>query len=130
MQALRPILLAGLGGFIGSAGRYLIGGWVHRFAPLTTFPIGTLFVNASGCFLNAWNHFEFVHKQPVNLRRLGTNFYNTVVVREYMAWRTHDGKWRKIYGYADGHSQVVEVPDGNFMAWEEQNTYNPEDIKQ
>ena len=51
MQALRPILLAGLGGFIGSAGRYLIGGWVHRFAPLTTFPIGTLFVNASGCFL-------------------------------------------------------------------------------
>ena len=51
MQALRPILLAGLGGFIGSAGRYLIGGWVHRLAPLTTFPIGTLFVNASGCFL-------------------------------------------------------------------------------
>jgi CrcB protein len=51
MQALRPVLLAGLGGFIGSAGRYLIGGWVHRLAPLTTFPIGTLFVNASGCFL-------------------------------------------------------------------------------
>ena len=51
MQALRPILLAGLGGFIGSAGRYLIGGWVHRLVPLTTFPIGTLFVNASGCFL-------------------------------------------------------------------------------
>ena len=51
MQALRPILFAGLGGFIGSAGRYLIGGWVHRLVPLTTFPIGTLFVNASGCFL-------------------------------------------------------------------------------
>jgi CrcB protein len=51
MQALRPILLAGLGGFIGSAGRYLIGGWVHSLVPLTTFPIGTLFVNASGCFL-------------------------------------------------------------------------------
>jgi CrcB protein len=51
MQALRPILFAGLGGFIGSAGRYLIGGWVHRLVPLTTLPIGTLFVNASGCFL-------------------------------------------------------------------------------
>ncbi len=51
MQVLRPVLLAGLGGFIGSAGRYLIGGWVHGLVPLTTFPIGTLFVNASGCFL-------------------------------------------------------------------------------
>ena len=51
MQALRPILLAGFGGFIGSASRYLIGGWVHRLVPLTTFPIDTLFVNTSGCFL-------------------------------------------------------------------------------
>ena len=49
MQALRPILLAGLGGFIGSAGRYLIGGWVHGLVPMTTFPIGTLVVNVSGC---------------------------------------------------------------------------------
>lgn len=51
MQALRPILLSGLGGFIGSAGRYLIGGWVHGLMPLTTFPVGTLVVNVSGCFL-------------------------------------------------------------------------------
>jgi len=49
MQALRPILFAGLGGFIGSAGRYLIGGWLHGLAPVTTFPIGTLVVNVSGC---------------------------------------------------------------------------------
>ncbi len=71
------------------------------------------------------NDFEFVHKQPVNIFELGTNFGNTVVVREYMAWKAHDGRWRKIYGFADGHSQVVEVPDGNFTAWEEQNTYTP-----
>ncbi len=51
MQVLRPILLAGLGGFIGSAGRYLIGGWVHGLMPLGTFPLGTLVVNVSGCFL-------------------------------------------------------------------------------
>ena len=51
MQALRPLLLSGLGGFIGSAGRYLIGGWVHGLMPLTTFPVGTLVVNVSGCFL-------------------------------------------------------------------------------
>ncbi len=51
MQALRPILLAGLGGFIGSAGRYLIGGWVHGLMPFGIFPLGTLVVNVSGCFL-------------------------------------------------------------------------------
>jgi PII-like signaling protein len=51
MQTLRTILLAGLGGFIGSAGRYLIGGWTHGLMPLTSFPVGTLVVNISGCFL-------------------------------------------------------------------------------
>lgn len=51
MQPLRPILLSGLGGFIGSAGRYLLGGWVHGLVPLTTFPIGTLVVNVSGCLV-------------------------------------------------------------------------------
>jgi len=72
------------------------------------------------------NDFEFVHKQPINVRQLGTNFGKTVVVREYMAWQGNDGRWYKIYGFADGHSQVVAVADGNFTAWEEQNTYNPE----
>jgi len=51
MQALRSLLFAGLGGFIGSAGRYLIGGWVHGLVPMTSFPIGTLVVNVSGCLL-------------------------------------------------------------------------------
>ncbi len=51
MPVLRPVLLAGLGGFLGSAGRYLLGGWVHRAVPFTTFPLGTLVVNASGCLL-------------------------------------------------------------------------------
>ena len=72
------------------------------------------------------NDFEMVHRQPLNLQELGTNIENTILVREFMAWPTYDGKWRKTYGYADGHAQVVEVKDGNFTAWEEQNTFNPE----
>ena len=51
METLRPVLLAGLGGFIGSAARYLVGGWVHGWFSMTTFPLGTLVVNASGCLL-------------------------------------------------------------------------------
>lgn len=47
---LKEILLAGCGGFIGTAGRYLIGKgctaiWHHPF------PLATFLVNILGCFL-------------------------------------------------------------------------------
>ncbi len=40
-------LLVAIGGAIGAAGRYLIGGWVQSFAG-TSFPLGTFFVNVTG----------------------------------------------------------------------------------
>ena len=45
------VLLVGLGGFIGSISRYLVGGLVHRLFPFTGFPYGTLVVNVLGCLL-------------------------------------------------------------------------------
>lgn len=49
MEGLRPVLLVGVGGFVGSVGRYLVGGWVHRALPFVVFPVGTLVVNVAGC---------------------------------------------------------------------------------
>ena len=46
---MNAILLVGLGGAIGSIGRYLLGGWVHALVPFATFPYGTLVVNVLGC---------------------------------------------------------------------------------
>ncbi|HIA14272.1 MAG TPA: fluoride efflux transporter CrcB [Nitrospirales bacterium] len=43
------IFVVGLGGFIGSAGRFALSGLVHRLFPLSTFPYGTLAVNVIGC---------------------------------------------------------------------------------
>ena len=44
------VLLVALGGVIGSAARYLIGGFIaNRFGP--DFPWGTFIVNVSGSFL-------------------------------------------------------------------------------
>ncbi|HEX9219565.1 MAG TPA: fluoride efflux transporter CrcB [Gemmatimonadaceae bacterium] len=43
-------LLIALGGAVGSLIRYLIGGAVQRMSA-SGFPIGTIFVNVSGCFL-------------------------------------------------------------------------------
>jgi CrcB protein len=51
MTSLRSVLLVGCGGFLGSASRYLVSGWVHRMAPYSVFPWGTLVVNVAGCFL-------------------------------------------------------------------------------
>lgn len=44
-------LIAGMGGFIGSALRYLLSGWVQRFCGEPWFPYGTLSVNMIGCLL-------------------------------------------------------------------------------
>jgi CrcB protein len=43
------VLLVGFGGALGAIARYLLGGWVHAAFPLSTFPLGTLAVNVSGC---------------------------------------------------------------------------------
>ena len=43
-------VLIALGGAVGSVLRYLIGGAVQRTSA-SGFPIGTMFVNVSGCFL-------------------------------------------------------------------------------
>jgi CrcB protein len=44
------LLSIALGGFLGSVSRYALGEWIH----LDNFPIGTLFVNLTGCFLIGW----------------------------------------------------------------------------
>lgn len=44
------MIWVGIGGFFGAITRYIIGQWINkRF--LTTFPLGTLFINLTGSFL-------------------------------------------------------------------------------
>jgi CrcB protein len=50
-SAVLQALLVGSGGFAGAVFRYALGGAVHRFLPLATFPYGTLAVNLVGCLL-------------------------------------------------------------------------------
>jgi CrcB protein len=49
--ALVNLIYVGVGGFIGSIGRYLLAGAVYRIFPNLNFPIGTSVVNILGCFL-------------------------------------------------------------------------------
>lgn len=45
------ILLVGIGGFIGSALRYTVSGYVQQATKSVGFPYGTLAVNLLGCFV-------------------------------------------------------------------------------
>lgn len=48
---MQNLLLAGLGGFIGSAARYGIGAALLRSSAALSFPLATLLVNITGSFL-------------------------------------------------------------------------------
>ena len=48
---MQHLLLAGLGGGLGAAGRYAVGLWLHHPADHPSFPLGTFAVNALGCLL-------------------------------------------------------------------------------
>jgi CrcB protein len=45
------LLLVGVGGFIGSIGRYVLAGAIHQVLHSATFPYGTMVVNILGCFV-------------------------------------------------------------------------------
>src|SRR5688572_4708603 len=48
---LKQMLLVGLGGFIGSIGRYKLSGLALHHTADWRFPLGTFIVNITGCFV-------------------------------------------------------------------------------
>lgn len=48
---MKPLLLIFIGGGLGSVVRFLVGRWVTWFAPVNNFPLGTLLVNVTACFV-------------------------------------------------------------------------------
>jgi len=47
---MKQLLIVGLGGFVGSAARYKIGGLVLHHSAAWRFPLSTFAINISGCF--------------------------------------------------------------------------------
>ena len=48
---MKQALLVGLGGFIGTVARYLLGSFILHRMPNFRFPVGTFTINILGCFL-------------------------------------------------------------------------------
>jgi RNA polymerase sigma factor (sigma-70 family) len=53
-----------------------------------------------------------------------TNPGSTIVV-ESPPWQKRSGTWAKVYGFADGHSQLVTDPNGDFSSFEQEHTAQP-----
>jgi hypothetical protein len=74
--------------------------------------------------LSGTNDFEIVYQGSQNdltnipLRRVA-------LLRERQPWRTPEGKWSRVYAYADGAASTVESDD-NFQSWEAQHLLPPQ----
>ncbi|HXR06389.1 MAG TPA: sigma-70 family RNA polymerase sigma factor [Candidatus Acidoferrum sp.] len=53
-----------------------------------------------------------------------TNPGNAILIREKQP-RQSNGNWSRVYGFADGHSEIHGSPDGNFEEWESQHLATP-----
>ena len=54
-----------------------------------------------------------------------TNFADGIVLREKQPRLASDGKWLRVYGFADGTAQLRSSADGNFDAYEQQHLVAP-----
>src|SRR5512140_1954965 len=48
---MHKVLVVGLGGFVGTISRYLLGGFIARLKSGSAFPVETLVINVLGCLL-------------------------------------------------------------------------------
>jgi RNA polymerase sigma factor (sigma-70 family) len=72
--------------------------------------------------ISGTNDFEIVYQ---GTRDAITNLGSVIVVQEAQPWQTYDGKWAKVYGFVDGHSELRVSPNGDFSTFEQQHAYQP-----
>ena len=69
------------------------------------------------------NDFEIVYQGSQNdLSNIPPR--RVALIRERVPWLTPDGKWARVYGYADGAASIVESDD-NFQSWDAQHLIPP-----
>jgi hypothetical protein len=73
--------------------------------------------------LSGTNQFEIVFQGSLDQLQ-GLPPGAVAVVREQQPWPGPNGKMMRVYGFADGHSQMV-VSDDNFQSYEAQHVIMP-----
>jgi hypothetical protein len=66
------------------------------------------------------NQFEILYQG--SLDALPNPMTNGIIVIRSDPWQTTDGKWTRVYGFADGHCEAHSEPNENFDDWERQHS--------
>jgi len=70
-------------------------------------------------FIEMTNLFALAYQGSISNLYGATNFHDLIVVRERQPWQLSNGKWAKVYGFADGHSQIQSEPPEGFDSYEQ-----------
>ena len=87
------------------------------------FPTNVNQVDVS--YFGSTNLMQFAQEQVEYVNTAVPNliaYPQAILMREKVPRQDFDGKWRRVYGLADGSVQTAASDDGNFDAWEKQNT--------
>jgi len=96
-----------VGGALGAMARYGVGGWVHGWTS-STFPWGTVVVNAAGSFLLGFSmrYLELVVAPPELRAGLTVGFLGAFTTFSTYSYETvalvQEGAWGRAAGYALG----------------------------
>lgn len=71
---------------------------------------------------NNLNQFEIIYRGSLTNIAAPSSI---IVIRETQPW-PYGGKWAKVYGFADGHSEIQTMESGNFSAFEKQHMFSPQ----
>jgi RNA polymerase sigma factor (sigma-70 family) len=82
---------------------------------------GEVLPDTAADFQDLTNEFDLVYQGSWHALT-NAGWGKVIVVREKQPFQTLEGKWARTYGFADGHSEVHVVPDGNFDAFEQEHT--------
>jgi hypothetical protein len=86
---------------------------------------GEIMPDTAADFSEVTNEFDIVYQQPITNLYGSTNFGDLIVVRTRQPLSTSDGRRIKVYGFADGHSQIQAEPPEGFDIWESQHMAFP-----
>ena len=78
------------------------------------------YLNNDSSFIET--NFDILYQGPLNGL---ADPASTIVLKEKQAWQSFDGRWKKAYGFADGHAEVHAEPSDNFDDYENQHTVAP-----
>ncbi len=76
-------------------------------------------------FADMTNLFDLFYQGSLSNVYNATNFGDIIVVREKQPWQAPNGKWMKVYGFADGHSQIRSESSEGFDAFEQEHAGPP-----